>query len=398
MFKLLNDIVYNDKLDSIYKAIQNESLSGDTGLMGGSSGVALFLFYYAKFKEHDEVLEYAQKWIEHSIENISFRQLGLAGGGTGVLWALNHLIDNGFVDHDKSELLNFTDDLYQKACQLIENGKYDYLHEGLGVVLYLLDLDYPKQKSNMENIVNILERCAIQDDEGTRWASIIDSTKSPKNVYNLSMSHGISSIMVILSKIYQKGYSTQMSKNLIHGIVQYITNHKNQDTSISTFPNVIPVNEPYPASSRSRLAWCYGDLGMGIALLLSAININDSELKAESLNVLKHTAKRKNLKESRVVDAELCHGAAGIAHIFHRIYQYTNEQLFADTSKYWFNQTLLMGNFSDGLAGYKINMPEEHGGWQNDSSLLMGIAGIGLTFISALSDIEPGWDECLLLS
>ncbi len=30
--------------------------------------------------------------------------------------------------------------------------------------------------------------------------------------------------------------------------------------------------------------------------------------------------------------------------------------------------------------------------------LLEGIAGIGLAMISAVSDIEPIWDECLLLS
>ncbi len=33
-----------------------------------------------------------------------------------------------------------------------------------------------------------------------------------------------------------------------------------------------------------------------------------------------------------------------------------------------------------------------------DFGFLEGIAGIGLAFISAISDIEPAWDEYLLLS
>ena len=34
----------------------------------------------------------------------------------------------------------------------------------------------------------------------------------------------------------------------------------------------------------------------------------------------------------------------------------------------------------------------------NEYNLLDGIAGIGLSLISAISSIEPQWDECLLLS
>ena len=80
------------------------------------------------------------------------------------------------------------------------------------------------------------------------------------------------------------------------------------------------------------------------------------------------------------------------------MYNYTQRDEFKQAALYWFDQTLKMAKFEDGLAGYKTWRSIEYGGWQNDYGLLTGIAGIGLALISAVSDIEPAWDECLLLS
>jgi len=57
-----------------------------------------------------------------------------------------------------------------------------------------------------------------------------------------------------------------------------------------------------------------------------------------------------------------------------------------------------MTKFEDGLAGFKSWRTEEYGGLSNDLGFLEGIAGIGLALISSISDIEPAWDECLLLN
>ncbi len=57
-----------------------------------------------------------------------------------------------------------------------------------------------------------------------------------------------------------------------------------------------------------------------------------------------------------------------------------------------------MAIFKDGFCGYKKYRAEEHGGWIPEAGLLEGIAGIGLILISIVSDIEPKWDRCLLLS
>jgi hypothetical protein len=77
------------------------------------------------------------------------------------------------------------------------------------------------------------------------------------------------------------------------------------------------------------------------------------------------------------------------------MYLYTQMNEFKQSAYYWFNETLKLANHKNGLAGYKSHQNDD---WVDEMNFLHGIAGIGLALISAISDIEPAWDECLLLS
>ena len=107
---------------------------------------------------------------------------------------------------------------------------------------------------------------------------------------------------------------------------------------------------------------------------------------------------RKSLSDNMVNDAALCHGTAGIAHIFNRFYHITNIPDFKEAAIYWYNQTIQMSKFEDGLAGYKTCISNDSKKLENCTGFLEGIAGIGLALISSVSDIEPSWDEFLLIS
>ncbi|MEW7278161.1 lanthionine synthetase LanC family protein [Aquimarina sp. 2201CG1-2-11] len=169
-----------------------------------------------------------------------------------------------------------------------------------------------------------------------------------------------------------------------------------KDTSLtSTFPNWI-VSEAVD-DFNSRLAWCYGDLGIGIFLLRVAETLKDEQLYKESLAILKKTTKRRDKEEASVVDAGLCHGACGILNIYNYLYKKTGDSLFKSAADFWAQETLQMATVKDGFAGYAA----WHGSkekWIPEVSLLEGVAGIGLTIISYLTSAEMKWDECLLIS
>ena len=88
----------------------------------------------------------------------------------------------------------------------------------------------------------------------------------------------------------------------------------------------------------------------------------------------------------------LCHGTAGIAHIFNRAYHYTGIDDFRESAHYWFKQTIkevptAVELNRASLEQLKIELP-----------LLLGLCGTGLALMSAVDDIEPGWDSCMFLS
>ena len=104
---------------------------------------------------------------------------------------------------------------------------------------------------------------------------------------------------------------------------------------------------------------------------------------------------RRTYNETFVGDAGICHGSAGVAMLFRRMFLDTKRDEFSDATAYWINSALSFSRFEDGLAGYKTR---EKDGWKCDYSLLGGIAGIGLVLLSYLVDDEQKWDECFLLS
>ena len=148
----------------------------------------------------------------------------------------------------------------------------------------------------------------------------------------------------------------------------------------------------------SRLAWCYGDLGIASAFWQTGKNNNNTEWKQEAIDILLHTAQRLNTKENLIMDAGICHGAAGVAHIFNRFYKETGIKEFDEARWYWLDQTLQMAKPGTGLAGYQVW--NHKAGWQNEYGLLEGIAGIGLALAGFLTeDVQDlDWDQCLLLS
>jgi hypothetical protein len=162
----------------------------------------------------------------------------------------------------------------------------------------------------------------------------------------------MSSIIIILSKIYNR-YKIEKAKELIEKGVAFILNQKlPKDNFHSIYPSL--ALESTDKLYSSRLAWCYGDLGIGFALLHAGRVLQKNDWIDEAIQTFTHAALRRNLKQNGLVDASFCHGTAGVAHIFNRLYIDIGIKLFKDASDYWFEETLKMAKFNDGLVGYKF--------------------------------------------
>ena len=111
--KKLSEIV--DYLVNIENKDENPS-----ALLSGNMGIGLFLFYYARFTQSEYYAEKAMEFLESAINNID-KNLNHAfcNGISGVCWGVDHLIANGFIDIDNSDILNSFDDYLCSRHSLI---------------------------------------------------------------------------------------------------------------------------------------------------------------------------------------------------------------------------------------------------------------------------------------
>jgi len=395
---------YNQKIIDILNIVSKTDNISETGLLGGKTGLYMTLLIYAahshdkKFeKQGEKIIDTVFKEIEHSNSYIYSFSRGLAGIG----WVFEYLEQKSYAKYNTNILLEDFDSVLSHVLELeMSNKNYDFLHGTVGIALYFVS-----RIQKNENVLPILQKFIVQLNElvekqsfnSIKWISIIDEETQRKG-YNISLSHGMASIAVILSKLYSvKGIDQELVRNLLEGCVNYILEQEiDKDKYNSFFPSY--ALESTELLRGSRLAWCYGDLGIAMSLWQAGVALQNEAWKNKALEVLLFAAeKRRDLEKNLVKDAGLCHGAAGAGHLFYRAWWNTKMPEFKNAADYWFDQTLKMAKFDDGLAGYKAWYGEEKG-WVNIYGLLEGIAGIGLALLTHNYEIEPTWDECLLLS
>jgi lantibiotic modifying enzyme len=161
-----------------------------------------------------------------------------------------------------------------------------------------------------------------------------------KKVIIWGLSHGIASIIKILGKAVENGIHLTKSQEMLSGSVDFLLNNiQDPGRYLSYFPNW-SLNGDAPQAS--RLAWCYGDLGISAALLQASFAAKNSIWKSKAIEIQNNSATRRDLPQNGVKDFGLCHGTSGIAHIFNRIYSYSGLEEFCDASEYWYHETMKM--------------------------------------------------------
>lgn len=367
--------------------------------LSGNIGILLFLKYYYILSKEMKVLRELNNLVLKVIEQANqcidspYYLKNHWNGLSGLLWALHRFNQKGGLDQIIDlETAHYHNLLTKIMIVFLKSNEYDFISGGLGIANTLNMINQKDEKLSKLIAAELLSSSIINEEKKAYW--VVINKHTGKLQINLGLAHGMPSIIKVLSDIAKNGNANSM--HLLEKAISYLLDQKlpsNQYNSI--YPNF--AIESMDKLHSSRLAWCYGDLGISVALWHASQALGRKDWEQEAIETLLHASKRRGLVENGVVDAGLCHGTAGIAHIFNRMYGYTGLEELKEASNYWFAETLKMARFEDGLAGFKAWQGNERG-WVNEPGLLEGIAGIGLALISAVSDIEPAWDECLLLS
>ncbi|SFE76798.1 Lanthionine synthetase C-like protein [Chitinophaga sp. CF118] len=370
------------------------------GLLSGYSGYALFYAYYYNLTGKKKHLKKVHQLLLKSIQALSEEALipSHCNGVSGMVWAIQHLINTGFASEDGLE------DTFEEVDVLLGNimeqqvvqEEYDFLHQGLGIALYFLEKEQPSPYLN--TLVKQLEKTAYKDEKGLRWRDHFSRTQAERPeepAFNLGLAHGIPAIISVLGKIHQKGIDVSP---LLDQSISWLLSTKNkpEEGISSLYPVLVDTRNEAMTGKQSRLGWCYGDLSIAATLMNVGMGLQNDLYKEEAHRIFTHTLQHRNTKNGSVHDACFCHGGAGIAHIYRRAYLATEDPLFLEGADHWLQQTLQMNTWKDGLAGFKFYADEKY---INCYGLLEGITGLGLVLIAALDPATtPAWDRCLLLS
>jgi hypothetical protein len=254
----------------------------------------------------------------------------------------------------------------------------------------------------LTHVVDRLNETAERTEHGAAWLTAPEllpawqRERCPHGHYNLGPAHGIPGVIAVLGGACAARIAAGTARPLLDEAVRWLLAQRLPDDSPSHFPSWLgPGVDPAP----SRSAWCYGDPGVAAPLLCAAQAVGESTWQREAITIAQKAAGR-HADECGVRDAGFCHGAAGLGHLFNRMFQATGDERLGDAARFWLTRTLEMRDMKRGIGGFRTYFPTENGheGWVNDPGILTGAAGIALALVAAISPIEPAWDRMMLLS
>jgi hypothetical protein len=400
-----------EALHAIAAAGHGDPISYDHySLPGGSAGRGLFHAYLAEAWQSAAHETTAIELLQRSVEGFAGQQAvsGLHGGVTGVAWTVEHLAGR-LLDPQEDLGADTLDDLL--AGELASSAErdtpwhagYDLIMGLVGLGVYALErLPRVQAARCVELIVAQLEALVEERPGGLTWftpPALLHRTQRedhPDGYYNFGMAHGIPGILAWLGRLHAAGMANGAAGRLLEGGVSWLLAHENPAQAHTRFPTFLT---PDGTGGTSRLGWCYGDAGVAAALFCAGRCAGEPRWEREALRIARDAARRPPDRHG-VVDAGLCHGSAGLAQIYNRLFQVTGDEALREAALAFYRVTLDLRRSGVGVAGFRSWGPDadEKLQWLDDGSFLTGTAGIGLVLLAGLTPLEPAWDRVLLLS
>jgi len=388
-----------DRILSVLHQI-NENISTlsteQAGLMSGDAGIRLFSYEYAKFFNLSPDAHTQASLLEGLVSSsYELESPTFCGGKAGVNWFFNYLSNDHIIS--KEDLAFICDDdeaLAREALEMTGRKNYDYLHGGTGVFYALLCTETFEKETYFHQFFHLLTSL-VEESPGKNILPYfsMENYRLKRSEVNLSLSHGITSVLKFCMECIKKKVCPEPANRLAQMIADYLYINHGDGSFGSYYTSIVDGNSNF---SPSRLAWCYGDLTIGYMLLQYGLLTDDVKIKKLAIKVLTHTTHRTNDRNEIIIDAGICHGTAGVTHVYHKLCTLYNLTEFENVRDYWLSQTLKKIEQTDWQAGYR-----KYNGYfktySEDHTLLEGSAGIGLVLLSYLS-ADFNWDYLLMLN
>lgn len=384
------------KLAQLEQAIfKTYSQNSSNSFMCGNGALPLFYYKLYDIYNEDIYLEKADIILDSLINEINngLTSTTYCDGLAGLASMLNYLAEYDIIDEGIEDLLQQCDIiLYQAFIENVKQKNLDYLHGALGIAFYFLH----RQLTNPEVITTL-----IQVGEKIFQYCVWNLNSADNQYINLGMAHGQMSMLMFLIKYIHVAPEPKKIANVIRAIIKQVLLYRTTNpNSLAQFPAIVPLQaENFEKLYNTPNGWCYGDAMISLCILAASKVLQDVQLRRKAMYIALLSAKRDTPARAFIIDAAMCHGSAGLAHIYRKWYQITGRLEFKASYEYWVRQTLLMGDRPDGIGGFqKYAGPDNY---SNALGLLDGVCGIGLVladFVENSLNNDSDWDRFFALS
>jgi lantibiotic biosynthesis protein len=380
----------------------------------GVPAVALFFAYLALERGDEGSLEATSIWLDRAVEvtsGLDEPKPWLASGIAGCGWVLAHALPRlaGPIagDHPNQDI-DATLAEFLTGCRGSIDPELTMGLAGLGTY-YLENLPRPSSAAGLALVLEQLRDQAEHLPNGITWRkglaalSLEQRLEFPDGLHNLGIPHGVPGVVAFLARVCAGEAASGVARELLEGAVSWLLDQK-APCGASHFPYFSDPRRG-PVEAQSRLAWCYGDLGIAAVLLQAARAMRRADWETEAL-ALADSAARRAPGRSGVEDGMICHGAAGIAHVFNRLHQASGRPALREAALRWYRETIDRDDPSSGPTGYRCLVREPEDAPDDDAPVVdaesygiaVGIAGVALTLLAGLGRVAPDWDRVLAIA
>jgi hypothetical protein len=370
-------------------------------LAAGLPGQALFLAYHGLWAGSRQTLLEANNLLLGCAQRLSEAPLSLAlfHGLLGTLWTIEHFQRRGLaIAKGLRDVRWDTDQILVRNLASSEKVVcYDLTTGIVGLGVYALERQRgPRPSRLLSAVIEKLVCSAERRNPGQAWftppelLSQDEKALCPVGYYNLGMAHGVTGVVSFLCRVLEETNPGGAAQPILESAVEWLLSRRlNSGLGLK-----MPCWEnPTGRIRMARLGWCYGDAVAGLAVMRAGQCTQRSDWVSEGTSMALDSGAVRDHR-ALVADPFICHGSAGLAHVYRRLFQRTGHPAFHEASLFWLQKTL--GFFGYSTERARTEPARDEQSELESPGLLMGLAGVGLAALGFLSDTKYPWDRFLL--
>jgi hypothetical protein len=334
--------------------LNTQELNSDSLLNGRLGLVYFYLSLYKHFKE-EKYLDKIESNLGMVFKNIEDQTSSLLldasieNGLSGLGYVLQLLIDENILDAEyKDQVKEINNMVYEDALKLIADKNYDYVRGPFGILFYLNSV---KDEAYVNIILEELMNKFKEDEDFFFYNeySYIEGV-------HIGYAHGVCAIIKVLNDIEDER-AEFIVRELLKKLSQIIKENNFYIKDKKYYlPRSIHKGDAFEGglNFRAVLAWSNSDINFSTLIFSLKEKFINKELLEIANQIALESIDKKEEEHTRVWDHRFYFGSSGVLKTYNFLYEKTGIEKFQKSSQYWYEKTLELLE-EDNIEAHSLN-------------------------------------------